>query len=695
MDNINKKSKFSRQLRNRLNKSLTIVNTLNLDCLKKTTNYSQPDTQPDTHNISSNNSTCKPDTIERYFGNIFYNNNNHDIFINSRNLNCDENVQSVDVSDTNHAVIENKENIFCSKLQKWAINKNVTHSTLNSLLHILRDEPGYNYLPKDARTLLKTPNRTHAKELGSGLYYYFGINETLSNLCNKQNIVIKPDQEILLAANIDGLPISKSTNSSFWPILCTVKSVDKIKNKVFMVALYHGSVKPNANEFLTDFVNECIELSRNGIYINFIRCNFKLSILICDTPAKSYILAIKGHSGYFSCTKCDIEGDMTNRVLCFVDTENLHKRTDHSFRNKVQPEHHIGTTILLKIPNFNIIDNVPIDYMHCLLLGGMKSFFCNKLYGWIYGKPPYKLRACDVNKISERLLRLRSHIPCEFSRKTRSITECKRYKASEFRLLLLYTGPIILKDIISSKMYNNFIVLSLASSILISQYYSCYENYILYAHNLLKHFIINSQKLYGPAFISHNIHNFVHLSDCVRLFGSLDNFSAFIFENYMQYLKNKIRKSHALEQVVRRIVEEKNVREFVTESINAPIKFSMEHNKGPLIEGCTSPQYKKYETINYCIHVSKVADRFIELEDKTIVEVKNFCYHENLKMLLGYEYKRHKDFYTKPCSSALFDIQYIRKLDNSLKMWPITHINKKLVVLIHNNQYVSFPMLHL
>jgi len=588
MNNVNKKSKFSRQLRNRLNQSLTIVNTLNSDTFEKTANL-----QFDTPNISNSNSNCEPDSN---FDNMSYNdnNNNHvdvDVFSNSRNLNCDENVQSVEVSDTNHAIlIENREHVFCSKLQKWTIDNNVTHSTLNSLLNILRAESGYNYLPKDARTLLKTPNNTHAKVLGSGLYYYFGINETLNNLCNKQNVVIKFNEEIILAANIDGLPLSKSTNSSFWPILCTVKSIDKINNKVFMVALYHGNVKPNANEFLTDFVNECIELSKNGIYINSIKCRFKLSMLICDTPAKSYVLAIKGHSGYFSCTKCDIEGDMVNKVLCFVDTKNLHKRSDHSFRNKVQSEHHIGTSILLKIPNFNIIDNIHIDYMHCLLLGGTKSFFCNKLYGWIYGRPPYKLRACNVNKISEHLLRLRCHIPCEFSRKTRPITECKRYKASEFRLLLLYTGPIILKDIISSKMYNNFIILSLASSILISQYYSCYENYISYAHDLFKYFIINSQKLYGPDFISHNIHNFLHLSDCVRLFGSLDNFSAFIFENYMQYLKHKIRKSsHTFEQVVRRIIEEKNVKEFVTESINTPIKFSMEHNKGPLIVGCTSP----------------------------------------------------------------------------------------------------------
>lgn len=183
MDNINKKSKFSRQLRNRLNQSLTIINTLNLNTFEKTTNYSQLDTL-DTLNISNSNSSCKSDTN---FDKISYNDNNsnhdNDVFINLRNLNCSENVESVDISDTNYAItIENKEHVFCSKLQKWAINENVTHSTLNSLLNVLRAEPGYNYLPKDARTLLKTPINTHAKKLGSGLYYYFGINETLSNM---------------------------------------------------------------------------------------------------------------------------------------------------------------------------------------------------------------------------------------------------------------------------------------------------------------------------------------------------------------------------------------------------------------------------------------------------------------------------------------------------------------------------------
>lgn len=33
-----------------------------------------------------------------------------------------------------------------------------------------------------------------------------------------------------------------------------------------------------------------------------------------------------------------------------------------------------GKSILLKLPEFNIINNNPIDYMHCVLLGVVRTF---------------------------------------------------------------------------------------------------------------------------------------------------------------------------------------------------------------------------------------------------------------------------------------------------------------------------------
>jgi hypothetical protein len=500
------------------------------------------------------------------------------------------------------------------------------------------------------------------------LFWYIYIENTLNTFCYNNKINIQENEDFQLAVNIDGLPLSKSSNSSFWPILCSVKSIKALIKEVFLVALYHGSEKPKpCNDFLKDFVNECVHLSNNGILINSFKYNFRILMLICDSPAKSFVLSIKNHTGYFSCTKCNQEGDMYNNVLCFIETERFCKRTDLSFRTIAQPEHHTGSSIFLDIPNFNMIDNVPIDYMHNLLLGGMKRLLCHKRYGWIYGKPPHKLRARDVNKISENLLKIKRYIPCEFSRKTCSIVECKRYKATEFRFLLLYGGPVVFKDILSPKVYTNFITLSLVSFLMTSQYYSRFENYILYANDLMKHFICQSIKIYGPDFVSHNIHNFLHLSDCVKLYGSLDNFSAFPFENFMQKLKKKVRKSvQPLQQVVRRIIEEANnnvhcVNNIINKDDDASTKFLMEHYNGPLVNNCTSPQYKKLQTDNYCLNISNIADRFVELTNNTIIEIKNFAHCGDSVCLIGYKYSKQDSFYYKPCSSCLFDIQFIKK----------------------------------
>lgn len=152
--------------------------------------------------------------------------------------------------------------------------------------------------------------------MGSGLFHYFRIAETLNSLCITLNINVTSSTEFFLVINIDGLPLSKSSASPFWPILCSVKLIETLKNKVFLVALYHRNQKPNPNDFLLDFVNECAKLTTNGILIKTVVCKLKIEMLICDTTAKSFVLSLKSHSGYFSCTKCNQEGEMIITVSC-------------------------------------------------------------------------------------------------------------------------------------------------------------------------------------------------------------------------------------------------------------------------------------------------------------------------------------------------------------------------------------------
>lgn len=118
-------------------------------------------------------------------------------------------------------------------------------------------------LPNDSRSLLITPKSTGLKLLpvNPGKYFHFGLESGLLRYATS-NL-----SEIKVAIGIDGLPLSKSSNSQFWPILAYVIGLPT--KQVFPVGIYHGYEKPKDSDlFLDEFVKEAQHLVNNGIKIN-------------------------------------------------------------------------------------------------------------------------------------------------------------------------------------------------------------------------------------------------------------------------------------------------------------------------------------------------------------------------------------------------------------------------------------------
>lgn len=173
---------------------------------------------------------------------------------------------------------------FTESLKIWALKNKITHSALNELLNLLR-QSNHSYLPTDSRTLLETPVNVNIIPMGSGYYWYNGLNRCLRlNLKSLQ----KPLTELNLSFNIDGLPVCNSSKTQFWPILCKVDNTVEIKNPM-IVAIYCGESKPNLQPYLTPFVDELTEILKNGMQINGVKVHIKIRCFICDTPARSYI----------------------------------------------------------------------------------------------------------------------------------------------------------------------------------------------------------------------------------------------------------------------------------------------------------------------------------------------------------------------------------------------------------------------
>ncbi|CAN8006892.1 unnamed protein product, partial [Ixodes hexagonus] len=171
---------------------------------------------------------------------------------------------------------------------------------------------------------------------------------------------------LALDFHIDGLPIAKSSRTQFWTILGKVKNLKDHAPSI--VGVFRGDRKPDdANEFLRRFVDELREVIASGISLGVENIPVRLNALICDAPAKAFILSIRSHTGYYSCTKCTVKGIYIEGRVCFPDISRS-PRTNATFRGQLQEQHHIGETILKELP-MDMIKDVPLDYMHLICLG--------------------------------------------------------------------------------------------------------------------------------------------------------------------------------------------------------------------------------------------------------------------------------------------------------------------------------------
>jgi len=337
-------------------------------------------------------------------------------------------------------------------IASWAIRHSITHSALNNLLITLSNFPQLKHLPKNARTLLKTPTTTIVKEIKGGIYHHFGINQEIEHM---MKLKYKLPCTLELMVGIDGLPISKNPPSQLWPVLGYFSNLTMNNIKVFIIGCYYGKPKPeDSNEFLEDFVNEINNIVNNDVVVNNILVKVILKAIICDVPAKSYILNVKGHTGKKSCVRCQITGEYENNRVYFP-TLNSPLRTHDDFIAYSDKEFHSGHTLLTNIPKFDLVNNIPFDYiyyMHWVCIGIMKKL----LVFWNGGIKRHKLTLPHnlISVLDDRLNHLGQYIPEEFQRasninsRKHLFRDASRWKATKLRQLILYTGIVVLLDIV-------------------------------------------------------------------------------------------------------------------------------------------------------------------------------------------------------------------------------------------------------
>lgn len=564
------------------------------------------------------------------------------------------------------------EYLFKKDLSEWAIDSNAPLIVITKLLTVLRKH-GHTALPKTAQTLVGTPSKKcEIVDVCPGQYVHIGIEKNLLKLIkNHEN----PPSVISIDTHFDGVPITTSTNKQFWPILC--RCID-LQKSPFAVGIYYGLKKPeDCSKYLEHYVQEMKSILRNGITFGGKTYQIKLNAFICDAPAQAFVKGIVGHNGYHGCGRCSQTGEWINNRLSFTDIQ-FEKRTDDSFKNRTDEFHHKHDSILEEL-DIGMVSQFPSDYLHLLCLGVTRKL----LLFWTSGPLKTRLPFFKQQEISFGLNNCRSSQPLEFQRRCRGLDELKHWKGSEFRTFLFYTGPIVLKNVLSMDEYKNFLALHIAAKICNDPEF---HDQLDVAQALLEYFVESFSRIYGHEYMSYNVHSLLHIVEDVRRFGRIENYSAFPFESFLGKMKKKIRNGNKmLEQIVHRIEEGWN-----TSNKELTTKYPI--LKKPSVN--LNDTFVFIETENWVLKKDEKNCYFMD-------KYKNVIQFESVKkidkttyVLKGRKFLRKRSFYSSPLSSDLLDIFELdlNSVSDIIENFTLNQIKCKVFVIKHKNIMVSFPM---
>ncbi|XP_063974061.1 uncharacterized protein LOC135160885 [Diachasmimorpha longicaudata] len=217
---------------------------------------------------------------------------------------------------------------------------------VTELLEILRRH-GYSEFPKTgvqlfgfAHSIKSRPAISKTDKLGQ--YVYLGIK---NGLAMRLNSGVYTEDVVRVLVHIDGVKLYKDSREELLPIVMKIVHKD-YECEPFVVALYYGNAKAKSlGDFLNDFVKESKELTEGGLVINDKKYAFKITGIVGDAPARSYIKGTKGPGEFNSCERCTVPGVTKDNKRVYAEL-NCSKRSKETFMARIDKEHQSSKTLI-------------------------------------------------------------------------------------------------------------------------------------------------------------------------------------------------------------------------------------------------------------------------------------------------------------------------------------------------------------
>ncbi len=373
----------------------------------------------------------------------------------------------------------------------------------------------------------------------------------------------------------DGIAYSKSGGKTVWPIYLTINELPyEERSKYFILAaVYCGIKEPKQQWLFEPFVKQANILSGKGF--NWIHKGKSVTsvviplCLVADSGARSKLVNMQSFSATYGCTFCYHQSVKIGamRFLIDITKEPAPLRTAAGYaddlkgvmekRFEVQEKNRScrgvkGPCVLSNLHYFSILDNCVVDYMHCVLIGCVKTHMefilepINKKY-WNNMKINDKMEnlIASIDKSIKEIQSTTSVI-----RNLGLLKNMATWKASEYRSWLLFYCIVCLKGFLKEKHVEHLALLSKGANLLLQKTVS--HNDIVTALKLFKMYSVQCQEIWGERHMTYNIHLLGHIPRCILLFGPMWGHNSFSYESKNRHILQLCRSPHHLPYQVAR-----------------------------------------------------------------------------------------------------------------------------------------------
>ena len=393
------------------------------------------------------------------------------------------------------------------------------------------------------RDCMKSKNTTKDSE-----YRYIGLKDTFDFLIQRKHFYSSNNDRVIhlnLQFNVDGLPLFKSAKTSLWPILMKVTNNCTYEYPL-PINIFVGNGKPDLERYTTQFIKELEHLHEHPYVSNEMTLVIDKVTFIADAPARSFLQCVKSHTGYFGCAICRQRGIYLENHVVFPSI-NDELRCDEDYKYGKE-NNQLTISPLINIPQAEgLFSAFPPEYMHLVLLGITKRL-CKYFFMRTSTRLSCRLSKNHCDEIDSSIVELAKCLPSVFSRRLRPTSYLETWKATEFRVFLLYLSPILLKPYLPKLYFDHFLLLHFGIYVFSSD--DINRQYFHQAKACIDRFVCQVDSLFGKSNYVYNMHVLSHLHLFVTKMGKLDAFSSFPYESYLGILKRRIRcSSNILAQV--------------------------------------------------------------------------------------------------------------------------------------------------